>query len=441
MKIRQWICSLAVLATAMLSTSHVAAQDLTSSIEDIFSDVLDISTNGPQNAHGEHFKPNNVESSETIISALSSFISTNISTFPLSSSSTGLTFDFSGAVPVAIANSAGPIFAERPQTLGKGRLNVGVTASYLNLARIRGLKTDEIRFNFLHEDVPPPGGTELGIFGDNPNEFDHIELDLDLDVDATVLALQGAFGLTDRFDIGVSVPIVKVSVFADPTARIESITFLTQGAANHFFDGTSAEPVLTLAPTSIDESASGIGDIAVFTKYNFHQGGQTAVSVLAEVRLPTGREEDFLGTGETNVRGMLIVGTTVGTFSPHLNVGFDYRASDLDLNEFELALGLEQQIGEQVTLVVDWMGEFEIGDPIDELQFPEPTEIGTDEIIKTVESTNIPNIARDHILRTSVGIKYTPRSNIILLANVIVPNNTGGLRSDAIVTLGASLFY
>ena len=106
MKMRRWICSLAILLSAMMYAQQSAAQDLTTSIEDVFSDVLEVNLAGSPGAHGGHFKPDNVATSGKIISALSSFISTNTSTFPLSTSSTGLTFDFSGAVPVAIANSA-----------------------------------------------------------------------------------------------------------------------------------------------------------------------------------------------------------------------------------------------------------------------------------------------------------------------------------------------
>ena len=45
-------------------------------------------------------------------------IGSSLSNFPLSSTVSGLTFDFSTGAPVATTASLGPIFAERAQTIG-----------------------------------------------------------------------------------------------------------------------------------------------------------------------------------------------------------------------------------------------------------------------------------------------------------------------------------
>jgi hypothetical protein len=44
-------------------------------------------------------------------------------------------------------------------------------------------------------------------------------------------------------------------------------------------------------------------------------------------------------------------------------------------------------------------------------------------------------------VNSSIGIKYTPRDNVILMANLLVPLNDGGLRSDVIPTLGLEMYF
>ena len=51
---------------------------------------------------------------------------THVYTEPLNKT---FTFRFEGGVPVRTSQSAGPIFAERAQTLGRGRMLAGLTRS------------------------------------------------------------------------------------------------------------------------------------------------------------------------------------------------------------------------------------------------------------------------------------------------------------------------
>ena len=438
----QWSCFVVLVVAAIAFGQPArAADDLAGEIESILDAVLEIGLGGPPGTeHANHFRPDNVASSGRIITALKNFIGANTATFPLSSTSTGVTFEFSGGVPVATSASAGPIFADRARTIGRNRLSIGANYSYLGLSKIRGVKTADARFYFLHEDVGAPG------MGDSPFEFDYIDLMIGMDVDASVFVVQGSYGLLDNLDVGVSIPFVRVSLYAAPLAQITSFTYNHSGMAYHYFGGTSEAPVLTLRPEPVDATASGVGDIALRAKYNFHRGSQTDLSIQSEVRLPTGREEDFLGSGATSIRTLLIASKELGNLAPHANIGFDYRGSDYDNNEIEVAVGYDQKISETITLALDWLGEYEVGDAIDELQFPKPTAVGptVDEeqlIVQVVPSTNIPNFHHDNVVNSSIGIKYTPRDNVILMANLLVPLNDGGLRSDVIPTLGLEMYF
>src|SRR5919109_1023287 len=125
------------LALALLC-APLHAQALEDRITDLFifgegDEVLFLGGSGGSDdpaiqIHGNHFIPAAVSGNATIISFLSNAIGSNVANLPVSASSGGETFSFQGATPVRTSISPGPIYAERAQTLGSGRL-------YMSLSR------------------------------------------------------------------------------------------------------------------------------------------------------------------------------------------------------------------------------------------------------------------------------------------------------------------
>ena len=433
-----WMAA-AVIAATGLSTTAAHAQTLRESLEGVFNNVLDLQLGGPPGTeHGDHFKPDNVSTSAQVIDALSSFISANASTYPLSSTTSGLTFDLSSGVPVAATTSAGPIFVEQARTLGRGMLSFGGTVSYLNLDKLRGVRTEDLHFGFTHEDVGLAG------LGDSPNEYDYIDMTMHLDINATVAALHATYGVADRLDLGIAIPIVNVTIKASPWARMNSYTYASTGTANHFFGGTETAPQLSYSPTPLDESKTGIGDIALRAKAYAYAGTNCDVGFLAEARLGTGKEDDFLGSGATDIAGTVLFSGHWGNINPHANLGYRHRGSDLERDDIELAFGYDHKASDKLTLAVEWIGQLEIGDQIDELKFPGLIPVGEYEVDgKTyakeyISPSNIPDRAKDNLLNGAIGLKYSPNPNIVFLANVLLPLNDGGLRSSCVPTIGLS---
>ena len=309
--------------------------------------------------------------------------------------------------------------------------------SRLDLAKVRGLRTEDIEFVLLHQNIGDPT-----VYGDDPNEHDWITLDMHLDLNATVVAFYGTYGISDRLDFGVAIPYVTVSVKAEPFARMNSYTFTSTGSANHFFDGTPTDPVLTLRPTTVDNSASGIGDIALRLKWHAYQGERYDLGFLTQATLATGDEKNFLGQGDPSYLLMMMGSTTAGDFSPYMNLSYNIRTSDLTRNRIGLAFGYDQRLSDLFTLAVEWNGEFETGSAIPELQFPEEVQIAGPEIstptrtAQALKLTNIPVFDKDNITNASFGVKWTPSAKFLGYANIILPTNSGGLRSNAITTFG-----
>jgi hypothetical protein len=413
----------------------LGAQSLSDQLSGIFGEVLEIQLEGSPGEHGQHFFPANVKSSETTINAFTSFISTNISSIPLSSTSAGLTFDFSTGAPVATSTSLGPIFAERAQTIGKWQFNLGFNFSHFNMSRLRGTNMNDLRFTFIHQDVDEPG------LGDSENEFDTIDLLLNMDLSASVMAFFLTVGITNRLDIYLAVPLVNVRMKATPLAQVTSFTYLIGDTANHHFGDDPVNPELSTNPESIDDDATGVGDIAVRAKYNFFRGKHFDFGALLEYRFPTGDETDFLGAGESSYRAMLIASSVLGDFSPHLNIAYAHRGGIQKIDYLDLALGYDQKLAGWFTLAVDFLSAFEISSDKENSQFPSEsvTISGVQEnklIVREVSLTNVPNFSNDNIIAGSFGFKMSLKKEMIIIGNVIIPFNERGLRSSFVPTFG-----
>lgn len=400
---------------------------------------------GSPGEHGSHFIEAAMKAANELTPALNSFIAGNISSFPLSSTSAGVTFDFSTGQPVSISESLGPIFAETAKTLGKGKINFGFNYTLLSPSRIRGINTNEMQFSFTHLDVDQKPGEFLGT---NPNESDVLDVGLGLNLDASIFAFYLTAGITNNLDIGLAIPLVNLTMEGEMIAEMNSFTWAALGQANHRFGGTNTDPELRYT-TDYSDNAAGIGDLAVRLKYSFLQGAGSNLAVLIDARVPTGDQDNFLGTGKTNVRFSGIVSQKIGDFTPHLNIGYDLRTADLDSDELEFAVGFDQKLAPGLTFAFDILGEIDLNDSEqiglfpgtttirDQILSPTGTPVGS--IFREISNSNIPDDIKDNVINTAAGFRYAPSDRVQFLANVLVPLNNGGLRSNLAATLGMSI--
>jgi hypothetical protein len=104
-------------------------------------------------AHGSHFIPASVDANGALISFLGNAIATSAARTPISAASSGTTFRFVDGAPVATSVSSGPLFAERSQTLGKGRVFVGFNRNAASYSSLRGVPLNDLRLIFTHQNV------------------------------------------------------------------------------------------------------------------------------------------------------------------------------------------------------------------------------------------------------------------------------------------------
>ncbi|HET6568737.1 MAG TPA: hypothetical protein VFG50_12290 [Rhodothermales bacterium] len=428
---------------ARAQSEDLQVNDLYTLFDQIFGTILGpdfIKGPGP---HGQHFIPAAEHANQQLTPALNSLITSNIASFPLSSTVPGVTFDFSGGRPVRVVESMGPIFSETAATLGQRKLTVGFNATYLGLDQFRGMRLDQMEFTFPHQDVDTSGG-----LGNVSSETDLIHVSPDLHASATIFAFYATYGVAPNFDVGIAVPFVSANLSGNVLATIDSYTLAGIGLALHSFGGDPRNPVLSRT-IAYDESAKGIGDIALRFKFRFAKLPNAGLATLVDVRIPTGDEKNFLGTGSTNVRALLIGSRSLGSFTPHLNVGYHYRGAKLDSDQMEFALGFDQKLGPKVTFAMDALGAIDVNaseavalgsDAPISITFEQPGEDGY-KAVRTFRASNIPNWKHDNTIHLAAGARWAPTDQFQLLGNVLVPMTQGGLNSTVIPTLGFSIVF
>lgn len=383
--------------------------------------------------HGRHFIPSSQAENGSVISFIIDAVGQSASNVPIGSTSGGETFKFVGGVPVATSTSAGPIFAERAATLGRGRLLVGASHSGFHLSTLRGVDLRNIPLTFTHENVNFPGCDTLyhascAKMGVPVLENDVIALRLALDVDVAVNSLYLTYGVTDRVDVGAVIPIVSTSLRGSSDAQIVPFG---PPPVSHFFAGTPTNPVLT-ANRTVFGDATGLGDVALRVKAALRDGPRTSVAFLLDSRFPSGSTDDLLGAGDFEGRGIFIVTSRFAELWTHANVGYLYRAGTRQNDAVLGTVGMTREIVPHVTLATDLISELQVG--TSRLALPAPVQYDSP-YQRVVYPTNIPN-TRDDIVNGSFGVKIMPRREFTIIANALFPLNRGGVRPNVIYTGG-----
>ncbi len=334
------------------------------------------------------------------------------------SSVTGFTFDIERGIPVRTTESLGPLLTERATTLGARKLDVAFTYTRVNFTKLQGKDLRNLALEFLRSDANGNGIRDTS--GPFSFESDVIRAKLSVDLTEDIFALIATYGLTPEWDVGFVVPVTHIRLRAEAHAAI----FDQFGNPGGTTIGDPPRPIHRFGPNSTQPDASGggdetgLGDIILRTKYNFLRSYDYLIPDLAflvEIKLPTGDEGQLLGTGGTNLTGLLVASKTYGQwFTPHFNVGYEIDTKDTRQNTVRYALGFDARILPELTFAADVIGRSK----------PEGSGTG------------------DHIIDLSLGVKWNPLKSLILRANVQIPvNKNDGLRADFIPTVGFEYIF
>lgn len=372
--------------------------------------------------HGDHYIPSIVQGEANMLAFLTGAIGQSVANLPFAAASSGVIFTFQGGAPTATPISAGPIFAERATTLGRGRFFASATLHAIDFDNVRGRPLSDLEFRFAHQNVADP------TYGDPALENDVIDVTTDIDLSLLVTSIVLGYGVTDRIDVGVAVPLVRASLKGTSHAEINPFDFAT---SPHAF-GTQASPSLT-ATGSADGSAIGIGDLGLRAKVNATE----TFSLVGDVRLPTGAEDDFLGSGATTVRVFGVLSQRYGAFTPHANAGFMYTDAEKQNSRILATLGFDHVMSGSVTFAAELIGSFETSDS--PLGLPDPV-VFAQPVTRTLSLTSVPD-RKDNPVDASFGFKYVGGNDTRLVGNVSFPLNDAGMRSRAQWMIGVERVF
>lgn len=426
------------LAQAHDGTSHTGGVRAPSiNLRDL---ILDLVQNGITLArpaegvdHSAHFVGAESEQFGALTS-LTDDIALQVASFPLSTSAGGFSYVFDPDLGVLrrSSESFGPIYTDRAVTIGKGRVNVGVSFNHFTFDSIddASLRDGDLYLVFTHEDTNGDGTNLL------PNyEGDIITAQLQLKIQSSTTTIVSTYGLTDRFDLGFAVPIVNVDIVANTTANVRRIATGPESPIHQFENGTSTDSF------GQEGSATGVGDIVVRGKYRLGGTTRAGLAMAVDVRLPTGEERNLHGTGAFQMKGALVGSFEREGFAPHASVGYAYNSDGLP-HEVPHFVGVEWAPDQRVTFIADFLGRYVIDTvnvEIQEQQFI-ARQGGTSPDQQQITAV-YPQIAlldgeSRYYASGAVGVKMMLRDNLLVSFNGLFSMSNSGLADRFTPLLG-----
>jgi hypothetical protein len=432
---RATIVAMMVCATVAASSGRASAQtSLVDQMSNLFLQniVLAKTPAGKGIAtHTADFKDPTVVAATGLINQVSQQIGSGVSTFPLGSSAGGFTYGYDPALGTFSRTTPtfGPAFAERAATVGKGKVSFGMNYVHASYDTLDGesLQNGAIKFNLLHQVLNPPSYVQGDVI--------QASLSMNLVTDTTAFFVN--YGVSDRLDIALAVPIVRVKM--DLTYHAAILDFSTHGSnppVHAFVDGSNAKDFTSSG------SASGVGDVIVRAKYGLSKSGPVATAVGLDVRLKTGDKNNMLGSGVTQTELFLIASGNAGDrLSPHVNVGYTFAGGSSVTtvsDQFNYVGGLEVSVTPRVTVVGDLVGRtfrnvLRLSDTTTPHAFQ--TSQGGPEQTTLLETAAVNPGSLSSVLGTA-GVKFNPWGNLLISAHLLFPLNDAGLRSKVTPVVG-----
>jgi hypothetical protein len=316
-------------------------------------------------------------------------------TLPVTASSGGFTYRMDPGLGTVTrsSDSFGPFFTERTLTAGRRHASVGV--SYRNVA-FENIDGRNLRNGTLVSTAT--------LLRPETQPFD-VET-ITVEMRTALVTVLANVGVTDRLDVSAAVPFIRLTLNGE---RIDN------------YRGQR------LTQATVAASGSGLGDIVVRAKYNLVRAGASGVAVGTEVRLPTGDEENLLGTGEGTVKPRVIGSIEAGRVGIHGDFGYVFGGVS---RAFDYASGATFAVVPRLTLVGEVVGtRLSSFGRLAETTEPHPRLIGVD----TVRLTGVRQ-ATNRALAVA-GLKWNVAGAWILSGHVVRSLTTAGLNARWIPTV------
>ena len=277
-----------------------------------------------------------------VSAAVSASIATALSVIPLASPASGVIYktDPSTGAELPVNSTLGPIFTERAETVGKNRFYIGITSQDFHFTSLNGQSLNSLQGLYAGGDTSNIAEKAGQLLKSSPSTFT-VGMDVRLSQNTAFLT----YGVTNRFDVSVGLPMVHAAVAAtsynlqiyagNGTLKLGNCwcaSTLTPAAAP-----SPANPNSLYLPLVGQSSLgkTGFGDMLVRFKGSVLEEQNIVIALGADLRLPTGDAKNYLGTGATTIKPFMAVSLYSKrlphdiVFAPHLNFGWQYSGKSI----------------------------------------------------------------------------------------------------------------
>ncbi len=414
-------------------SSASAAKDLSEQVATLFGGVgiegVVTNTAVPHNFHfgSESFKQ---------FSLLMERFAATAADFPAISTVPGITYRYDPKLQVfePASESLGPVFVERPRTLGRGKLDVGFSYLFVDFDELDGQDLDELSFRGLkHNDccAAPPSPDQPGFEEDTADVFFE-----KFTLQSHVMTFLATYGVTDDWDVNVLLPIVYTKLDVRARAVLNKLSDGTQ-PTHTFGSGSNAEVV------SVSDDKVGLGDVQIRTKrhllalHDFHLAGGLAL------RVESGKEADFQGIGETTLTPFVAVSQEFGRLDLHASSGIEVVFFKSDRSRVRYAAGATVEVLKQLALLVDVIGSSNLQSERLTVEVPQFLNKAVNgQVVEVPNGTaRFSQEVSTDIVDVAGGVKVALSDRAVAFAQVFVPINDDGLRAKFIPAAGVEMSF
>jgi hypothetical protein len=336
---------------------------------------------------------------DATLTTVAGLFSIELTNLPVAASAGGFVYQFRRDLGLyeRASNEFGPFFTERTRRNGRGQTSVGFSYQTTSFGSLQGADLTVGTF-------PTNAARNTGTV--DPFSVDTLTLELT----ARSVTPFVTYGVTDKLAVGAVVPFATVRVKGTRMRTVSGLESLQSVQAG---------------------SATGLGDIVINGRYLVAGSGGRAMSIGSDLRLPTGRQEDLLGTADAALRFLGVGSWEEETLAVHVNGGVSVGGISREVfwnSAFTMAAT------SRLTLIGELMGRYvtELGHVRDVYQ-PHP-------VLQGVETMRwLPADRGIHTLFVVTGAKWNVARSWLLNANLLMRATDAGLR-DA-VTPGISIDY
>jgi hypothetical protein len=433
----------------------------------------------PNPKHEAHFEGSSLQG---FLAPLNTEIGLELSTLPLGSSGSGISFSFDKEHhPVSTEDTLGPILTERAAVIGKKKVDLGVAYQYFSFSQVDGLDLHKLNSVFQH--AVNPGATR------QKYENDYINTSSSVNIALNQTVFYAVFGVSKGLDVSAQVPIGSLHLRLasnanivrtqpcentqnqDPTApnyrggdcvgaSFDPSNAAVCGEFHYFTTSASCSDIFnsTSKVFTGGGDVTGIGDVILRAKYELINHEKLAGSVGMSFRLPTGDVNKLLGSGAVGLEPFGAL-TYRSRWSPHVRLGYQWNGKTLlgsngysqiaidpvtDLPEVATPVsksslppellysaGFDLGVTKRLTVAADFIGARILSAP--RLVSSVYPDFFGNSVPNTTSLTA--DYSSDSI---AVGGKIRLYRELVLIANATIRVDDGGLRANVVPLVGLS---